>query len=263
MDSYYTLNDNKLMSNEDLERIKKLRIPPKWESVKISKDPISKVQVTGVDVRGRTQYIYHPIWVLFSKESKYLKIDSMNFNKFFKIINDKCKFNNEISKDYVIANVFILMKDLNIRVGNEIYLKENDSIGLTTMLKNNYKQDKYFEFKGKKGIFHKKEITSKSSLDFLSKMKTISGKKLFKYEIDKKYKPLSSTDMNDFLKKYVDENMTCKDIRTYCANKIYNSKLEEFKKQNVKNPEREAIKYTAEQLGNTPKVCRDSYINLI
>ena len=260
MDSFFTLTDK--MSNDDNERIKKLRIPPKWNSVQISKDPTSKIQVTGIDNKGRKQYIYHPIWVLFSKESKYLKVESFDYNKFIKLINNKSRFKNEINKTYVITNMFILMNDLNIRVGNEIYLKDNDSVGLTTMSKNNLVEDKYFEFKGKRGIFHKKEVTSKKSLEFLNKIKKLPGSKLFKYIHDNNYYDISSNDMNNFLKDNIDENITCKDIRTYCANKIYKLKLNEYIKNNTKNPQREAIKYTAEQLGNTPKVCKDSYINL-
>ena len=70
--------------------------------------------------------------------------------------------------------------------------------------------------------------------------------------------------MNDFLKQQIDVNMTTKDVRTYSANIIFEKKYKELLKKGLLNQNKariEAIKYTAEQLGNTPKVCRDSYIN--
>jgi len=258
-DDFYSINSN--VSKEDSMRIQKLRIPPNWKDVQISKDPCSKVQVTGKDSRNRTQYIYHPLWVMFSKDSKYDKMKSLNFNK-FKTVISKISKQPEINKDYVIANMFILMKDLNIRVGNEIYLQENDSVGLTTMSKSHFKNNKLI-FKGKKGVQHEKDL-SKQHLIFINKILTFPGNSLFKYCCNKNYLTVSSNDMNDFLKQQIDVNMTTKDVRTYSANIIFEKKYKELLKKGLLNQNKariEAIKYTAEQLGNTPKVCRDSYIN--
>jgi len=258
--NYYTLKSK--CSNDDKERIKKLRIPPNWQDVKISKDPSDKVQVTGIDSKNRKQYIYHPLWVQFSKDSKYQKVDSLNFNKFYSVIKKKSK-EPQFSKDNIISNMFILMKDLNIRVGNEIYLQENDSVGLTTMSKKHFKDDKLI-FIGKKGVLHEKKLNSEH-IKFLKLLITIPGKNLFRYydTISNTYIKISSNDMNDFLKKYVDSNMTTKDIRTHCANIIYNNEYNKLIKEGLleKKAKTQAVKYTAEQLGNTPKVCRDSYIN--
>ena len=269
MESYYTLKN---YPNVEEIRIKKLRIPPNWKDVRISKDSGNKVQVTGIDAKNRKQYIYHPVWILFSKESKYLKIDSLNFNKFTKVVKEKSKENSKekskenskeklLSKDYIIANMFILMKDLNIRVGNEIYLKDNDSTGLCTMQKSNYSiKDGSFNFKGKRGIIHVKKL-SKEHIIFINKLISIPGKYVFQYIENNHYCKIMAADLNEFLKKYVDENMTCKDIRTYSANKIFSKKYKELLKKSDPKARINAIKYTAEQLGNTPKVCRDSYIN--
>ena len=136
---YENLDKNKL-SEENKKRIKYLRIPPNWNSVKINKDASDKVQVTGIDAKGRMQYIYHPAWVLFSKDTKYSKVNSIDFTLFDSIIKRYSNFNNSYSKNYIISNMFILMKDLNIRVGNEKYLEENDSVGLCTLSKSHYKK---------------------------------------------------------------------------------------------------------------------------
>ena len=259
--NYYTLNSHLL--KEDKIRVKSLRIPPNWKNVKISTDPSDKIQVTGEDSRGRTQYIYHPIWILFSKETNYSKINSINFNKLNSIINKYSKNSDKFCKNYIISNMIILMKDLNIRVGNEIYLEENDSVGLCTLSKSHFKKDKLI-FRGKKGILHEKQL-NKSHINFINGLLKIPGKTLFKYyySYNNNYKKIIFKNINYFLKVNVDENMTCKDIRTYSANNIFEKEYNKLLKSGLeKNKAKiEAIKYTAHQLGNTPKVCKDSYIN--
>jgi len=284
MNNYYELNDTKNLSSfseDDQKRIKYLRIPPNWNSIKVTKDPSSKIQVTGKDAKGRTQYIYHPAWVQFSKETKYSKVSSINFTTFENIIKRYSEFNGLYSKNYIIANMFILMKDLNIRVGNEKYLEENDSVGLCTLSKSHYKKVKTkesnesnvhkFIFKGKKGIIHEKILLPKH-ITFIENIISLPGKSLFKYSNEsnekgnkgnKDYKKVTADDLNQFLKEYVDKYMSCKDIRTYCANTIFKreySKLIECG-INLKKARIEATKITANELGNTPKVCRDSYID--
>lgn len=289
MNNYYELNDTKNLSSfseDDQKRIKYLRIPPNWNSIKITKDPSSKIQVTGKDARGRTQYIYHPAWIQFSKETKFSKVSSINFTTFENIIKRYSEFNGLYTKNYIIANMFILMKDLNIRVGNEKYLEENDSVGLCTLSKSHYKKVKTkernhvvhkFIFKGKKGILHEKILLPKH-ITFIENIISLPGKSLFKYfnetnlsnesnESKKKgenrYKKITADDLNHFLKEYVDKYMSCKDVRTYCANTIFKKEYSKLIKSgiNTKKARIEAIKITANELGNTPKVCRDSYVD--
>lgn len=276
MNDYYELNKIKnisTLSEDDQKRIKYLKIPPNWTSVKISKDPSSKIQVTGNDSKNRTQYIYHPAWVQFSKETKYSNINAINFNKLNSILKKYNNFEGSYTKKYIISNMIILMKDLNIRVGNEKYLEENDSVGLCTLSKKHYKiiknnnENVYkLSFKGKKGVFHEK-ILDKYHIAFIENIISLPGTLLFKY-IDNEssknnYKKITPDDLNQFLKDYVDKDMTCKDIRTYCANQIFKKEYSRLLKSGIseKKSRIEATKLTALELGNTPKVCRDSYID--
>ena len=276
MNDYFTLNMVPKLSKEDQNRIKSLRIPPKWSSVKISKDSSSKIQVTGLDAKNRLQYIYHPVWTTFSKDAKYSKVSSINFKKLESVIKKYSKFNDIYSKNYVISNMIILMKDLNIRVGNEKYLEENDSVGLCTLSKSHYikiNENKStihkLNFKGKKGVVQDK-ILNKKHIKFIENLMKIPGDSLFNYETNsqsdskhKTYKKITSDDLNQFLKDYVDINMSCKDIRTYSANEIFKKEYSRLLQNGIdSNKARiEATKITAQNLGNTPKVCRDSYID--
>ena len=266
-DEYITLK-SKLSSN-DKQRIKQLRIPPNWTSVKISKDPTSKVQATGIDAKDRMQYIYHPVWVLFSKDSKYSKVNSLNFKKVTSVLN-KYKTQNTPSynKNFVIANMLILMKDLNIRAGNEKYLKENNSVGLCTLNKTHYhnKNGAVLKFIGKKGVLHEKTLRS-NHIQFIEMMLKLPGKLLFQYKSENKsekiFKKITPEDLNNFLKEHVDENMSTKDIRTYQANEIFKTEYAKLLKagNTTKKARIEATKKTALELGNTPFVCRKSYID--
>ena len=236
----------------------------------------------GKDIKGRTQYIYHPAWVQFSKETKYSKINSINFNNLKNIIKKFSTFNGNYTKNYIISNMLDIMKNLNIRVGNEKYYEENDSVGLCTLNKSHYKKiknknNKYihkFIFKGKKGILHEKILHS-NHIQFIENIINLPGKSLFKYSTGdtgdtgdtrcKKiiYKKIIADDLNQFLKENIDSNMSCKDIRTYCANEIFKKEYLKLIKDgiNEKKARIEATKKTAYELGNTAKVCKDSYID--
>jgi len=143
-DSFIYIN----ATGEDLERIKKLRIPPQWESVNISKKITDKIQATGYDSKKRKQYIYHPAWVSFSKQEKFDNVSKFNHSKYTKVISLFIK-RNDLSRECVISNMLKIMEDLNIRVGNDVYLRDNDSVGLTTLMKKHLTGNKLV-FKGKK-----------------------------------------------------------------------------------------------------------------
>jgi DNA topoisomerase-1 len=246
--------------SKDIERIKKLRIPPMWVNVNIDPSEVSKIQATGYDSKNRKQYIYNSKFIEKSKEKKFKKMNSFDYSKYNSVIK-KYMSKNDLSKDCVIANVIKLMEDLNIRVGNESYKKENGSFGITTLLKKHL-TGTTLSFVGKKGVFHVKHITNPRSITFIKRVKTIRGPNLFYYSPNC---GISSSDLNTFMREKVDQNVTCKDIRTYSANKIFvsfmkklpNAKTEKERKTNLLK----GLDYTAQKLGNTRKICKDSYIS--
>lgn len=253
---------DKLKSNKEYnEKIKKLKIPPNWTNVHISSNYTSKIQAYGYDSKNRKQYIYHPMWKFFTSNIKYSNNQNFNMDKLKKIIDKFKNTNNNNSKNYVISNMLQLMIDLNIRVGNEIYLHDNDTIGLCTMYKSNLSNNKLI-FKGKKNIMHEKILNSEH-LNFIKNMLKIKGDFLFQYIENEKINSISSNDINDFLKLYVDSNITTKDIRTYQANKIFIDFINNNKQNYTSDKKLQVacLKHVASELGNTPKVCKDSYID--
>jgi DNA topoisomerase-1 len=246
-------------SKDDLERIKNLRIPPNWKNVKIDKFSKSKLQATGYDSKGRKQYIYNKEYIERNKKNKFNKMNTFDYSKYSRVLRHYMAHNN-LSRNCVIANVIKLMEDLNIRVGNESYKKENGTHGITTLLKKHYKNGN-LSFIGKKGILHDKTIKNRDSLNFISKILKIKGEYLF---YDENGCKINSSDLNSFLREKVQTNITCKDIRTYCANKIFNDFMKTIKIGDSESERKTSvslgIKHTASELGNTPKICRDSYL---
>jgi len=247
-------------NSTDLERIKSLRIPPNWKNVKIDKLSKSKIQATGYDSKERKQYIYNKEYIERNKKNKFNKMNTFDYSKYCRVLRHYIGLNN-LSRNCVIANVIKLMEELNIRVGNESYKKENGTFGISTLLKKHYKNGR-LNFIGKKGILHNKTIKNPNSLNFINRVLKIKGDYLF---YDENCNKITSSDLNAFLKEKVQTNITCKDIRTYCANKIF-SDFMRTKKIGNSESERKAnvsagIKHTAQELGNTPKICRDAYLS--
>ena len=244
---------------EDLERIVNLKIPPNWINVKIDKSPKSKLQATGYDSKGRKQYIYSKEFVERNKKLKFTKMNSFDYGKYSRVIKHYIA-RNDLSRECIIANLLKLMEELNLRVGNDAYRKENGSFGLTTLLKKHYKNGN-LKFLGKKGVIHDKTITNPLIIRFVEKMLKFKGENLFQFGDNTK---IDSSDLNLFLKEKVQTNITCKDIRTYCANKIFKNFMNSCKKGTTENEKNknisDAIKHTASELGNTPKVCKESYL---
>lgn len=244
-------------------------IPPGWTNVKIIKDPRSKHAVVGYDAKGREQRIYRQKWIDYTTNEKFKRQNTLEkrYSRFKTKIN-KMMEQNDLSKDCVMAYMCWIMEIMNIRVGNEIYLHENGTYGLTTLLKKSFKrtQNEYsLEFIGKRGIKHIKIIPNDKILNFLKMLiKSNKLEYLFCYKSENEFKNVTSLELNNFIKLHLGSEYSAKDIRTYSANKIFSKALGKLKYTNDRERKKNitlAIKQTAEALGNTPHVCRKNYID--
>jgi DNA topoisomerase-1 len=214
----------KLANEELLNRIKKLGIPPAWTDVKISRDPNSFLQITGKDANGKTQYIYHPIFVGLTTVEKFnrLKKFCKKIDSFILFINSRINSrNNSIDdREYLLCLMFNIMFKTYLRVGNY----GQNTYGLSTLEKRHIKfpgrNVVIFDFIGKKGIRNHKTITDAGiyhDLESLTKNKT----KFQRVFIDKQGHAITSQDMNDYLRKHMGSEFTCKDFRTYASNILF------------------------------------------
>ena len=253
------------------KNINDVYIPPAWSNVKVFGKK-SKVRVIGYDSKGREQRIYSNEWNEQQSQEKYKKIDKLAkiYPRFNKKLDEIIENERPFSKNYILAMMCRIMEKLNIRVGTDKYLFENDTCGLTTLLKTNLKNNKefgyHFDFIGKRGIRHIKVIKDPYLINFLKKIVLMNKQNefLFTYMYKVRIYSITSIDLNNFVKEHLGDNYSCKDIRTYSANKIFSNILKKLKYDNETQKKKNvvlAIKSTAEQLGNTPSICRKSYID--
>lgn len=201
----YTFAKKKVEDKTQLERIKKLVIPPAWRDVWICSIENGHLQVTGMDDKDRKQYIYHPIWIALRNQSKFYKMIQ------FAHVLPKIRLNLEkdlalrgLKQRKVLATVVSLMERTNMRVGNEVYEKLYGSYGITTLKDRHYKGTSsklHFTFKGKKGVKHNITLTNKRLARIVQQCKEIPGKELFQYyDEEGKRHPIDSGMVNDYIK---------------------------------------------------------------
>ncbi|MDP2453128.1 MULTISPECIES: DNA topoisomerase IB [unclassified Kaistella] len=267
--AYFT-RDQKIKDEEEIQRIKQLAIPPAWENVWICALQNGHLQATGLDVKQRKQYRYHPIWNALRKRTKFYRM--LQFGEALPKIRlalEKDLARRKLDKRKVLALVVSLMERTNIRIGNNIYEKLYGSFGLTTL------KDRHvtigtkkiqFSFKGKKGIHHKIDLNNAKLARAIKKCKEIPGKELFQYyDEDGNAHAIESGMVNEYIKEISGEDFTAKDFRTWSGTvnaliafkAIEAEEIEEKKKSKIKR----AIDLVACELGNTSTVCRKYYIH--
>lgn len=266
----YMVGERRLKSKEDLNRIRSLVIPPAWENVWICAKANGHLQATGIDVKKRKQYRYHPQWSQVRSQTKFFHI-----YKFGKALPEiRCQLKKDLSlpglpADKVLAAVVSLMERTNIRIGNSMYEKLYGSFGLTTL------KDKHvtfngntmaFIFKGKKGVSHNISLKSKKLLQIVKKCRDIPGKELFQYYTESgERKAIDSGMVNDYIKKISGGDFTAKDFRTWSGTVHSLTVLKELgmheTETEAKRKVAELFKVVAKELGNTPNVCKKYYVH--
>ena len=258
---YYHSDSKRITDPGILSRLEKFRVPPAWEKVWYSSNKKCHVQVHGIDQSGKKQYILSEEWVKNARYQKYnrMKLFMKDLNNFKK----KIKLSNlETSYENILKLLFNLLIDTHIRVGNEKYVESNGSYGLTTLRQKHFVGDSLV-FTGKSGVDHSVSVPSEY-LPFLRKLKLTGGNKpLFWYLHGTTIKTISSEELNDYLKKQMGKDYTCKDFRTYSANVLFiNAFLKNSKLLNsVKKIILKSIDDSAKELGHSRSISRKSYIS--
>lgn len=269
----YRMPDGKIISDENhLERIKSLVIPPAWKYVRISPLAGRKIQAVGMDTSGRIQYIYHPKFAERQQRKKFAKIEKFGgyLPKLRKVTNEHIALEG-FPREKVLAVMMRLINSLYMRVGTEESVKHYKTYGITTLqnrhLEIGRKGHLTFSFVGKHHIKHRKVLVDEELAGVMRDLKAIGGaRKLFHY-LDEEGKPRSikPQDINEYLKMATAPEFSAKDFRTWGGTLLAAVELAEIgavtdekllKKNIVK-----AVKKVAEELGNTPTVCRSSYIH--
>jgi DNA topoisomerase-1 len=252
---------------EILARIKALAVPPAWTAVWICADPRGHLQATGRDERGRKQYRYHPRWRAIRDETKYEHM--LVFGRALPRMRRRVEQDLRrpgLPREKVLAAVVRLMERTLARVGNPEYARDNNSFGLTT-LQNRHMRIAggrvELDFRAKSGIRHRSVVADRKLARILRNCRDLPGAELFQY-LDEagERRSIDSGDVNDYLREVSGADITAKDFRTWAATNLALLALAE---RAAETPTKQAVvdmvKRVAEQLGNTPAVCRKCHIH--
>ncbi len=266
----YTYNGKTVTDDKTLARIKALVIPPAWQNVWICRLENGHMQATGTDLRGRKQYIYHPMWTAIRSQTKFSHL--YEFGKVLPAIRKQLEAHlalKETNEQKVLATVISLLQCTCIRVGSNMYEKLYGSFGLTTLKDNHVKingQHLQFEFKGKKGVYHKVTLRSKKLAKIVQQCKDIPGKELFQYyDANGNRRTVDSGMVNNYIKEVGGGNFTAKDFRTWSgtlrAIEILKGMGAPGNETQLKKAVNDVMDGVALHLGNTKAVCKKYYVH--
>ena len=267
---YVDRRGKRVRSPRELARFRSLAIPPAWSDVWISADPAGHLQAVGRDARGRKQYRYHAKWRDVRDRTKYDRM--IAFARALPKIRRAVRRDlalPRLPREKVLAAVVSLLESTHIRVGNPEYLRQNNSRGLTTLYDRHVEVSGSrlrFRFRGKSGRIREVEMSDACLARIVRRCQEIPGQELFQY-LDDEGTPqsIASSDVNQYLREISGEEFTAKDFRTWAGTVLANASLKRLKaarsKTEAKRNVVHVIAAVAEQLGNTPAICRKSYIH--
>ncbi len=261
------------------ERIARLAIPPAWREVWICNDPLGHLQATGIDAAGRKQYLYHERW---RAHRDRVKFDTMvAFGAALprlrrRVTRDLARVGRarlgleDLTRERVLACSVRLLDLGFFRIGSEDYAERNESYGLTTVLRDHVKiaeGEVVFDFPAKSGQRRVQCITDNDALAVVAALKRRrSGSQLLAYREAEGWLELRAEDVNAYIKRYSPGDFTAKDFRTWNATVLAAVALAGADAPGRTRASRErqvsrAVKTVAAYLGNTPGVCRASYVD--
>lgn len=253
-----------------VERINKLAIPPAWKDVRIAASSNAKVLAQGLDADGRKQSIYNPKFRAKQNQQKFDR--TLRFAIALPWLRKKVDEDlarRQLDKQKVLACIVKLIDEAYFRVGNEQYARDNQSYGITTLRSKHADVTNTtvtFDFIGKHGKRHIKQISNAQIARIIKKLDELPGHEIFRYQDEEgNMHDLHSNDVNAYIKEHMGDEFTAKDFRTWGGTLLATTELLAAERSR-KKAEREKIvvqtvRNVAERLGNTPAVTRGSYID--
>lgn len=268
--SYRDTRDKPIKDKAVVGRINALAIPPAWTDVWICPRATGHIQATGRDVKGRKQYRYHNDWSTHASTNKFDKLPA--FARALPKLRariDADMATKGPSKDKVLATAVRLLEITLIRVGNAIYAKQNRSYGLTTLHKRHLEVDGTgltFAFKGKSGVEHSVSVRDRRLATVVKGLRDLPGQQLFKYRnATGELVPVTSDDVNAYIREAMGDQFSAKDFRTWAGTVSAARALRDMEPPtsptDAKKKITVCVKAVSGLLGNTPTVCRSSYVH--
>jgi len=267
---YVTAEGGKV-NREDLARIEALVIPPGWTEVAINRAAGGMLQAIGKDAAGRCQYIYHREHIRKREQKKFKRL--LHFVESFPQLRKAVGRNlrkRDLGRERVMACMLRILSTCFMRAGSQVYASENGSYGLATLRPKHVRvrgDVVEFDFPGKRQIVQHRELRDRAVARIVRELLKQRAPAVFRYQNgDGGFVGIKRRDINQHIKEVMGGRFTSKDFRTWAGTLICACALARVgvearepaasKKRKVV----EAIKETAEVLGNTPAVCRSAYI---
>jgi DNA topoisomerase I len=255
-----------------LARIRSLAIPPAWTDVWICPDPWGHIQATGLDAADRRQYLYHPRWREWRDRLKFRRMH--DFARVLPVVRETVAEHLELPglpREKALATAIRLLDRGYFRIGSESYAEHNGSYGLATLRKEHVRIDEdgvRFAFPAKGGKRRVVLVRDRQIEPVVRELKArrSGGPELLAYREGRAWRDVRSSDVNDYLKEATGGRFTAKDFRTWHATVLAAVALSARTDVGPSGSSRKramssAIGEVAEFLGNTPTVCRRSYVD--
>jgi DNA topoisomerase-1 len=271
---YLDESGERIEDPEVVERIRSLAIPPAWEEVWICSDPLGHIQATGVDARERKQYRYHDLWRDRRDREKF---DAMaDFARSLPELRERVARDlrkRKISRERVLACAVRLLDRGFFRIGSEDYAEENETYGLATMRKRHVSvsgDTVVFDYEAKGGKRRVQVVGDRAISGLVRDLgrRRGGGYELLAYRNGRRWRDVRSDDINDYIKELIGQKHSAKDFRTWNATVLAavvlaaSARERDTTTKGARNrAKRDAVKQVARYLGNTPAVCRASYID--
>lgn len=267
----YRRADGGKVTQKDLARIREMRIPPAWIDVAINSSENGRVQVVGRDAAGRWQYLYHESHVRRREREKFHRI--IKFAEALPLMRHAVKRDLRkpgLPKERVLAGIVRILSKAFLRPGSDFYASEHGSYGVATLRPRHVRvkgSNITFSFRGKSGVMHETQIEDRQVARLMRQLLKRTNRRVFKYENgDGKLMDVKAQTINSYIHDIMGTSFSAKDFRTWsgtllCACSLARRRNEDPEhERSVKRMVVSAIKETARALGNTPAVCRSSYI---
>jgi len=265
--------DGTPIKDDRLDRIRALAIPPAWKDVWICPWPNGHIQATGVDAAGRRQYRYHDQWRARRDAEKHQRV--LEIAHQLPDVRDAVVAairTRGLNRERVLATAVRLLDLGTFRVGSEQYEEENGTYGLATLKRDHVSvrgERTFFSYTAKGGIEREVEITDRPTATVVRQLlerPADAGEDLLAYQLDDgTWRDVTSTEINAFLKELSGAEISAKDFRTWNATVMMAAALAEAPPPTTKTARKKVVRAAyvrvSEQLGNTPAVCKASYVD--
>lgn len=267
---YLTAQGRELTDAAELARIRALAIPPAWTQVWICPSARGHIQAVGRDARGRKQYRYHARWSKARDMAKHARM--CDFASRLQHVRNHCRSalqGRGLTRDKVLSALLCIVDITAIRVGNEEYARDNASFGLTTLRKRHVRVrggQVELHFRGKSGVTRHVAFADPKLAAVVAQCRATRGQHVFKYRDDNGVlRRVQSHHLNSYLRMLIGEQFSVKDFRTWAATVRVAVDLARSQRVSTQRAIRQtimaAVRQAAQHLGNTPAICRKSYVH--